>query len=324
VERTSPPTTDSARPWTLTDGHAGNVRQARALMKELDAGEAREWVLQPRAPWRWAAPRLWPGSAQAFGSAFAAALRTPPPLAVGCGRQAALATRLLRGRGSKAVQILAPRIDPMHWDVVIAPAHDGLHGRNVITLTGSLNPVDDAWLADARLQFATFAHLPSPRTAVLLGGDSAHTRFDPAAFLALAADLDAVLAREGGSVLVTTSRRTPRQVIDAVRQRYAATPGIVWCGEHDGPNPYPGLLAWADRIVCTPDSVNMLSEACATRVPVHVFDPHRVSGRPRRFLDALLQRGRIRVMDSAMQAFDAEPLRETARVAAALRDRLAP
>ena len=218
-------------------------------MKELDAGEAREWVLQPRAPWRWAAPRLWPGSAQAFGSAFAAALRTPPPLAVGCGRQAALATRLLRGRGSKAVQILAPRIDPMHWDVVIAPAHDGLHGRNVITLTGSLNPVDDAWLADARLQFATFAHLPSPRTAVLLGGDSAHARFDPAAFLALAADLDAVLAREGGSVLVTTSRRTPRQVIDAVRQRYAATPGIVWCGEHDGPNPYPGLLAWADRIV---------------------------------------------------------------------------
>ena len=68
----------------------------------------------------------------------------------------------------------------------------------------------------------------------------------------------------------------------------------------------------------------MLSEACATRVPVHVFDPHRVSGRPRRFLDALLQRGRIRVMDSAMQAFDVEPLRETARVAAALRDRLAP
>lgn len=293
-------------------------------MKELDAGEACEWVLQPRAPWRWAAPRLWPGSAQAFGSAFAAALRTPPLLAVGCGRQAALATRLLRGRGSKAVQILAPRIDPMHWDVVIAPAHDGLRGRNVITLTGSLNPVDDAWLADARLQFATFAQLPSPRTAVLLGGDSAHARFDPAAFLALAADLDAVLAREGGSVLVTTSRRTPRQVIDAVRQRYAATPGIVWCGEHDGPNPYPGLLAWADRIVCTPDSVNMLSEACATRVPVHVFDPHRVSGRPRRFLDALLQRGRIRVMDGALQAFDVEPLRETARVAAALRDRLAP
>ena len=32
------------------------------------------------------------------------------------------------------------------------------------------------------------------------------------------------------------------------------------------------LLAWADRIVCSPDSVNMITEACATRAPVFVFD----------------------------------------------------
>ena len=81
------------------------------------------------------------------------------------------------------------------------------------------------------------------------------------------------------------------------------------------------MLAWADRIVCSPDSVNMVSEACATRVPVHVFDPSRVSGRPRGFLDALLRSGRIRVMDTALAWFPVEPLRETARVAAIVRER---
>ena len=323
MERTSLPAADSARFWTLTDGNAGNVRQAGSLARELGIGPAREWTLAPRAPWRWVAPRHWPGARHAFGSEFTIGLSAPPALAIGCGRQAALATRLLRARGSKAVQILDPRIDPTHWDVVVAPEHDGLRGANVITLTGSLTPVDDAWLAAARVQFAAFARLPSPRTAVLLGGGSAHARFDHEAFQALAADLDAAWARDGGSLLVTTSRRTPLPVIDAVRQRYAGTPGILWCGEGDGPNPYPGLLAWADRIVCTPDSVNMISEACATTVPVHVFEPQRVDGRPRRFLDALLQRGRIRALDSAMVAFDSEPLRETARVAAALRERLA-
>jgi hypothetical protein len=67
----------------------------------------------------------------------------------------------------------------------------------------------------------------------------------------------------------------------------------------------------------------MISEACATRAPVFVFDPDRVRGRPRKFLDALRARGRIRVMDGRMEAFEPEPLRETARVAAEVHARLA-
>src|SRR3546814_2214365 len=83
-------------------------------------------------------------------------------------------TRLLRTGGSKVVQILDPRLDPALWDVVVAPLHDGLAGANVITTLGSLHPVDDAWLADARTRFAALEALPRPRTALLLGGDSAH------------------------------------------------------------------------------------------------------------------------------------------------------
>jgi len=245
-----------------------------------------------------------------------------PVLAIGCGRQAALATRLLRERGAKAVQILDPRLDPAHWDLVIAPEHDGLRGANVIAMLGSLNPIDDAWLADARTRFAVFANLPRPRTAVLLGGGSAHARFDRMAFEVLASKLEAALARDGGSVLITASRRTPADLRRALRHRYDETPGVAWRGPEDGENPYPGLLAWADRIVCSPDSVNMISEACATAAPVFVFDPARVGGRPRRFLDALLQRGRIRAMDAALAPFDAAPLRETARVASEVKARL--
>jgi mitochondrial fission protein ELM1 len=82
------------------------------------------------------------------------------------------------------------------------------------------------------------------------------------------------------------------------------------------------MLAWADRIVCSPDSVNMISEACATRAPVHVFDPARAQGRLREFLDSLLASGRIRAMDGVLAPFDVDPLRETARIAAEIRRRL--
>jgi mitochondrial fission protein ELM1 len=147
-------------------------------------------------------------------------------------------------------------------------------------------------------------------------------RFDLAAFEALASQLDAALARDGGSVLATASRRTPADVRQALRDRYLGVAGLAWCDEADGPNPYPGLLAWADRIACTPDSVNMVSEACATHAPVFVFEPERVQGRPRRFLDALLAGGRIRALDAALAPFDVKPLRETARVAAEIKSRL--
>ncbi|WP_345776246.1 mitochondrial fission ELM1 family protein [Luteimonas salinisoli] len=307
--------------WTLSDGRAGNARQATALARALGLA-ARDWLLEPRPPWGWAAPRLLPGSEKAFGTGFAQALAAPPTLAIGCGRQGALATRLLRTVGARTVQILDPRVDPAHWDLVVAPEHDALRGANVVGMLGSLHPVDDAWLTASRTGFPAFADLPRPRTALLLGGSSRHTRFDRLAFDALSSMLQTVLAQAGGSVLATTSRRTPRDLGEALHRRYAETPGVVWTGPDDGPNPYPGLLAWADRIVCSPDSVNMISEACATRAPVFVFDPARVGGRPRRFLDALLARGRVRAMDATLAPFEVEPLRETARVAAEVRTRL--
>lgn len=307
--------------WTLSDGHAGNVRQAQALVAALGM-PARDWVLAAGAPWRWVAPRRLPAAARAFGAEFSQALKQPPALAVGCGRQAALATRLVRGAGARAVQILDPRIATRHWDLVVAPEHDGLRGANVIPLLGSLNPVDDLWLAAARGAFPALGQLPRPLTTVLVGGASAHAAFDDALFATLATQLEAMQRRDGGSLLLTTSRRTPAAVGARLRARLAAGTGRVWTGPDDGPNPYAGFLGWADRIVCTADSVNMLSEACATNVPVLVAGAEQLRGRPLRFVEALVKLGRVRRWGDALDGFAITPLRETARVAAQVRARL--
>ena len=308
--------------WTLSDGHAGNVRQARALAAAMGLQPARDWTLQPRAPWRWLSPRQLPGSRRAFGDAFAQSLTCPPLLAIGCGRRAALATRMLREHGARSVQILDPRLDPGHWDLVIAPEHDGLRGDNVITLLGSLHLVDDLWLAASRQQFAALAELPQPRTAVLIGGASAHAAFNESQLESFLDWLVARIAQDGGSVLATTSRRTPAAACARLRERLQSLPGIIWTSETDGPNPYAGLLGWADRIICTADSVNMLSEAAATNVPVYATGVEHVSGRPRRFVDSLLALGRVHTCSGELHPFEASALRETARVADEVRARL--
>lgn len=308
--------------WTLSDGHAGNVRQVQALAQAMALPGVSEWTLHARAPWRWLSPRWLPAAGRAFGRDFARAMEMPPQVAIGCGRQAALATRMLRQRGARSVQILDPRISTRHWDVVIAPEHDGLRGDNVISLLGSLHPVDDLWLAAARQQFAGFAQLPQPRTSVLVGGASAHAAFDADAMSRWLEALAARIADEGGSVLATASRRTPDAARVLLRAALGKVSGVVWCDERDGANPYAGLLGWADRIVCTADSVNMLSEAAASNVPVFVAGIDALGGRPRRFVDSLLAVGRVRALDDALAPFAVMPLRETARVAAEVRARL--
>lgn len=310
-----------AATWAVHDGLDGHRRQVMALAAALDPAP-RELSLRLQAPWDWFAPRRLPGAVHGFDASFAAALAAAPPLALGCGRRAALATRLLRECGTRTVQVLDPRIDGRHWDLLVLPVHDGRDGANVITLRGSLNPVDEAWLAAGRRARPDLAALPRPVTTVLLGGRTRAVRFDRAAFEVMASRLERWLALEGGSLLVLGSRRTHPLLAGLARSYWAEVPGQRWFSRADGANPYAAALAVADRIVASPDSINMVSEACATRAPVFVAEPGRATGRVRRFLDDLLASGRIRALASRPETFEVEPLRETPRVAALVRERL--
>lgn len=308
--------------WVLHDGAAGNRRQALALADALDL-PGRETPLDANGLARLLAPHLFPGAAGMLGSDFAQRLHADgEQLAIGCGRLAALATRLARGAGHRAVQILDPRMDPSHWDLVLAPEHDQLHGDNVIELIGSLHPVDADWLEGMRTRFPAIGQMPGPRTAVLLGGPTRATQFNRGALEVLLAKLELQLARDGGSLLICGSRRTPPAWAPLLRARYANEGHRVWFAACDGENPYAGALAWADRIIVSPDSVNMVSEACATEAPVFVAEPGRATGRVRRFLQRLESRGRITAQTPDNADFAVTPLRETARVAALVRERL--
>jgi len=324
LEQTWSQAPDTPRIFAISDGRPGNARQAEALASALLPGWVEALHLVPGAPWRWASPRGLPGCGRAFGAKFVQLLQQPPRWVVGCGRQAALATRLLRDAGSQVVQILDPRISHRYWDVLIIPEHDGVGGQNIIPVQGSLNPVNDAWLAAARIEFALLEPLPGPRLTVLIGGDSRHGKLADETEKTILEMLPRWHQDTGGSVLVTTSRRTPFGLTAAVVEQMRTLPGLCWTGPDDGVNPYPGLLAFADRIVCTADSVNLLSEACATLAPVCVLGIETASGGPGRFVRSLLASGRVQTaLTSPLKASPAKtPLRETARVAAIVRERL--
>ena len=110
------------------------------------------------------------------------------------------------------------------------------------------------------------------------------------------------LAEGGAGLLMTPSRRTPAALLAAVDHATAGFPRFLWDGMGD--NPYPAMLAHADRFVVTADSVNMCGEPAATGRPIHVFKPSGGSAKFQRYHDALARQGATRPLPDVVTALN--------------------
>ena len=291
--------------------------RSQALGLAEAAGLAPRMVpIAARPPWRWIPARYWPAPLRAVG------LTAPPePLVFGCAGKPAPVLAALRRLGRQTVQIQHPRMDPRLFDQIVVSRHDGLTGPNVIVTRTALHRVTPARLAAARLDWAErLAHLPRPLVAVLVGGSNGRFRLEQAEGVTLAGQVAAMMHADQAGVAVTPSRRTAPGVVSALRTALEPLGGTVWDGT--GENPYFGLLACADAIIVTADSVSMVSEAVATAAPVLIAE---LPGRSRRigaFLDGLRSDGRVRTFQGRLEMWQTSPLDDTQEAADTVRRRL--
>jgi mitochondrial fission protein ELM1 len=308
---------DVAAPWVISEGLAGLRAQALGLAEAAGLSpEMRE--LKPAAPWKWIAAKLWPNPL----SAVADAVRAPlPSLAIGCGGMAGAVLAALRRQSMRVVQVQNPRMDINRFDLIIANHHDELTGPNVFIIRTALHRVTPVRLAaEADAWRDRLAPYRRPLVAVLLGGSNGRYRLDRDAGARLAADLATMAQRDKVGVVVTPSRRTDPAVTDLIRTALAPVGGWVW--DFSGENPYFGMLALADLIVVTLDSVSMISEAAATTAPV-MFAPLPGSWRKQElFLQPLLNEDRVRPFRGRFETWPVAPMNDTPAAAAEMRRRL--
>jgi uncharacterized protein len=312
------------RVLVLSSGKAGHEANCRGVAEALGAPYAVR-VVAPRplfarlSPYGPIDPRDRPGKA---GSIF------PQPFAqivIACGRVTAPYIRAIkRAAGSDVFTVFLqdPRFGRDGIDLIWAPEHDGLTGRNVIATLTSPHPFSPARLAAARATpDPRIAALPGPRAAIVLGGPSGGHDFSPGDVARLASAVETIVAA-GFSAMVTPSRRTPPELIRAAREGLGAAPAFVWDGT--GANPYAQMLAHADAILVTGDSVNMVGEATATGAPVYVFEPSGgVGGKVARYIDALERLGAVRRFAGRLDRFAYEPIDSSQAIAREIAQRFA-
>jgi len=271
--RTAPP----PRVWLLFGHKAGDNEQLRALADSLGwpyeikhlvyrrtelitnrllgvtlAGIVKSRSSPLRPPW----PEL-----------IITAGRRNDPVAQWIRRQARGRVRLVRlGRPWAALEVF--------YLVVVTPQYPLPPHPRLIRNTLPLHRIDDHRLGRAAAEWGPrLAHLPRPYIAVLAGGNSGAYTLEPELADYMGHKAAEMAEAGGGSILVTTSPRTPkaaaRRLIEAARRR----PSFIYeWGSSEGPNPYLGYLALADELIVTGESISMLTEAYASGRPVHIVD----------------------------------------------------
>jgi mitochondrial fission protein ELM1 len=186
----------------------------------------------------------------------------------------ALWIRARAGGGTRLVHIGRPWAPLRRFDLIVTTPQYRLPRRyNILHATLPLHRVTPAKLQDAAATWAPrLRDLPRPWTVLLVGGSISPYRFDASAGAQLARAANAFVGRRGGSLLVTSSRRTSQEAMTALTEALTVPTTIHGWEQSAADNPYLGYLALADDIIVTGDSASMLAEACSTGKPVHIFD----------------------------------------------------
>lgn len=320
--------------WGITDGSAGMVSQVSALAEalglELQLKRVRvkkPLVLLPNILFVSWLIRL---VNKYFLTDDSDSLAGPwPKVVISCGRRGAIVTMGMRaeamahgGERPHFIHIQDPQTSARRFDVVLAMEHDKIQGPNVIKSRLALHSITPEKLAAAREKFAPrFAAYPRPLVAVMLGGSTQKYKLTAEKMELVIAALRRLLD-SGSSLLITASRRTGVENIVALTQALGDNPRVyIYDGVEE--NPYMGMLALADSLVVSNDSVNMVSEAYVTGKPLHIlrFCGH-ADTKPARFAEKMVASGAAQwLSDGGAKAH--APVDDMARVVAEIR-RLIP
>ncbi|MEE9328532.1 MAG: mitochondrial fission ELM1 family protein [Parvularculaceae bacterium] len=321
------------RIWAVSDGRAGMENQVRGLAEAVAALTPSQINIKRVKVDGWAeklpdwAPSWTSGNAfsrvvnvtDKNGDATTLAAELPdiwPNIWIGCGRRITPLTRQIKklNPATFTVQTQDPGSRQQDFDLIIPPDHDRLTGQNVFPIIGAPNRFSPDHAAQQATQLrAHLGHLPKPRLAVLIGGNSKAYALDAAALENIIEQLQ--LAVKSHGLMISFSRRTGATAETALRAALDHPDIWIWDGKPVAglDNPYAAMLGLADDIAVTNESTNMITDAASTGKPVHLLALTGGNAKFRRFHDSLAHI--TQPFDLPLSGQNYPPLRETERAA---------
>jgi len=194
---------------------------------------------------------------------------------------------------ARSVVLMRPeKLSLKKFDLVIVPRHDRLREKkNVLVTEGALNLVDAEYLKESSARLEQSGFLRGPLTnscfGLLIGGNSRKFSISRQAIIELAGQIKQSAEELNADILLTTSRRTSPEAVQAVKKEFENYPRcklLIIANENNHPDAIGGILGLSNVIIASPESISMISESVAARKYTVVFASGGLSKKHQRFL----------------------------------------
>ncbi len=308
--------------WVLADDRMGNVNQAVGVAESL--GVAFE-IKNIRYDKHGRLPNIIRGAGLlGIDLKNSSELKAPwPDIVIGAGRKTAPVSRYIKkiSGKTKLIQLMWPGFPYGDFDLIVTPKHDNKKaGGRIINSIGAPNRISHKIMEAKKAEWQTkFAHLPSPKVALLIGGNTKMGEFTADHAHDLVNKLELFFAGREGALLITNSRRTSANATEILKKEIKIPHHFHDVSSADE-NPYFGYLACADVIITSGDSISMCSEACTTGKPVYIYAPENITPeKHRNFHKNLYASGCAKPLDGHLTSWKYSPLNDASYIAEIIR-----
>ena len=305
----------------LTDGSEGMISQVLGLAKQISPNIT---SIKTKILFPWS--NLQPGILPAYYWIFKNNLNIfpKPDIIISCGRKSVYLSIYLKKKykNTITIHIQNPKIISKKFNYIIAPQHDNISGKNIITSIGALHKFDKS-IFD-KISDKDFNIPKNNLVSIFVGGKNHHYNFSIKEANNLITKIENIKNNNPKlNLLIVFSRRTTNKIKKIVKDRLSKRI-LIWDEKEN--NPYIFALKYSEYFIVTSDSTSMISECAFTSKPIYIFHLpfKRNSKRINKFHDQFKKLNITKDLNSIIKLdpWIYNPLNESERIASIIKERI--
>ena len=296
----------------LTEGLHGMISQVEGLAKALDLEYFHEKI-ELNNFWKMIPPIITP--VQKF--VFKNDIDNNFDVIISCGRKSVIPSIYLKKISHKKIiniHIQNPKVSHKNFNYIIAPEHDGISGKNVISSKGALHYLTIEEIKNSRDYLQNKTNTKKDILTLILGGPTKYYNYSTQNIKTVFSKIKNLTEKNNLHLVVIPSNRTPIETVSSAKSELINDATII---ETVDKKAYLSALSIAKYIVVTCDSSSMISEAALTGKPVYVamMETKRNDKRFKEFRKLFENMNILRKLDDKLETWSYEKLDEANRVA---------
>ena len=300
----------------LTEGMHGMISQVEGLAKALDLKFIHEKI-ELNSFWKLIPPSLTPVKNFVFKNNIDKDFN----IVISCGRKSVIPSIYLKKKYKNKIMnihIQDPKVSLNNFDLIVAPEHDGLEGKNVLKSKGAIHYLRDNELEKNKDYLKSKVNKEKLVT-LIVGGPNKYYDFNDKIVEKIFSKIKSNFINKGYQLIFIPSMRTPQNIIDKAKIFFDENQIIITDVDKKA---YLSSLKLADYIIVTCDSTSMISEAAMTKKPIYVAQMPSIKKNYRfvKFFELFKSLNIIKDLENSVEKWSYEKLNETDKISSYIKE----